>query len=62
MYFEINKLTSPINTINAYGDYAHAVTSVSISTSIGFSFGFSDVSSKYDSMNTAQAYWSGLNW
>ncbi len=72
MYFEINKLTSPINTINAYGDYAHAVTSVGISTSIGFSFGFSgvgigitfspDVSSKYDSMNTAQAYWSGLNW
>ncbi len=72
MYFEINKLTSPINTINAYGDYAHAVTSVGISTSIGFSFGLSgvgigitfspSVSSKFDSMNTAQAYWDGLNW
>lgn len=72
MYFEINKLTSPINTINAYGDYAHAVKSVSIDTSIGFSFGntgvgvgitFSpSVETKFDTMNTAQAYWSGLNW
>lgn len=72
MYFEINKLTSPINTINAYGDYAHAIKSVSISTSINFSFGTSDkgigitftpsVSNKFDSMDTAQAYWSGLNW
>lgn len=72
LYFEINKLTTPINTINAYGDYAHAVKSVSISTSIGFSFGKSgngisitftpSVSNKFDSMDTAQAYWSGLNW
>lgn len=72
LYFEINKLTTPINTINAYGDYAHAIKTVSVETSIGFEFGLDSVgvgitftpsvSTKYDTMATAQAYWDGLNW
>lgn len=69
MYFDINKLTSPINTINAYGDYAHAIKSVSIETSLGFSFdsGFGitftpQVKTSYDEMNTAQAYLDNINW
>ena len=60
-----------IYVLNAYGDYAHAKKSVTVSASIDFGFNglpsvgisFSpSIVSSYDSMNTAQAYWEGLNW
>lgn len=72
MYFEINKLTSPINTINAYGDYAHAIKSIDLNFVWGFTIGSGGAgvgitieasnSTKFDHIDVAQAYWNELNW
>lgn len=70
MYFEVQKLTTnTITTLNAYGDYKHAITdvnanisfSVGLPPSVGISIGPEFVD-KYDSISTAQATWSGLLW
>lgn len=72
LYYDINKVTSPVHVIDAYGDYAHAVKKVAIDVAFNFGFDGSKPSvgisftpslvSSYDEMNTAHAYWDGLNW
>lgn len=73
MYFEVQKLTSAnIITLNAYGDYKHAQQTVDSSVSNTFSVGTSGISfdvststtvkNSYDSISTAQATWSNINW
>ena len=73
MYFEVQKLTNtPIITLNAYGDYAHAQKKVSSSVGYGVSIGNTGISfgvsvtpsvvESFDSMSTAQATLSGLYW
>lgn len=68
MYFDVGKNTSlTINTLNAYGDYKHLIGSKShVSTSIsidlaGISVGAS-FESYYDSISTAQATLTNINW
>lgn len=73
MYFDVQKLLSTtIKTLNAYGDYKHAIITVNSSVSSGFSVGTSGINfdvgvsntleESYDSINTAQATWSNLGW
>lgn len=73
MYFDVQKLTSvTIKTLNAYGDYKHAQRKVDSTVGGQISIGTSginfDVSvsaavvESYDSITTAQATWSGINW
>lgn len=69
MYFTVNKTSNnAISVLNAYGNYRHATSNFS-NTTFSFSItAFGTISiggsydSKYDSMSTAQATWSGLNW
>lgn len=73
MYFDVQKLMDiTIITLNAYGDYKHAQKQVS--ASVGLNVGYEDGSfqfgaslsltivESYDSINTAQATWSGISW
>lgn len=73
MYFEVQKLTAvKIYTLNAYGDYKHAIRTVTSSVSSSISIGTSGLNfdtsyqetygESYDSIDTAQATWSGLKW
>lgn len=74
LYFEVGKRKNNVklNVINAYGNYKHAQKSVNYSTSLGFSVGPGGISfgpsvsptivESYDSMSTAQATLSGINW
>lgn len=72
MYYNINKITSPIHVIDAYADYAHATKKVDLNTAFNFGFdgnnlnagiSFSpSIETSYDEMNTAHTSWDGLNW
>ena len=67
LYFSVQKnTTSTITQLNAYGDFAHAMTTVSLNDaynnhSINRSGIYlnSNISSYYDSINTAKAVWTG---
>lgn len=67
MYFSVVKnTTSTITQLNAYGDFAHAMTTVSLSNaynnhliSRGGLVLNSNISSYYDSIDTAKAVWTG---
>lgn len=68
MYFTVEKTNNNnITVLNAYGNYRHA-TSVFPNTSFSFSINLGYISiggsynSYYDSISTAQATWTGLNW
>lgn len=69
MYFEVEKNTKDkISVLNAYGDYKHLQgdatnTSYSISFDMGGGISVSNgIASKFDSINTAQATLTGINW
>lgn len=69
MYFEVDKnTTDTINVLNAYGNYRHGKgnftasgvsVGVSISYFIGLSVNFED---SFDTISTAQATYTGINW
>lgn len=69
MYFNVDKSSSnTINVLNAYGNYRHATSNFTNTT---FSFSITALGiisiggsydNKYDSISTAQATWTGLNW
>ena len=73
IYYEINPSTSPIKTLNAYADYAHGTKTITIDPTlslgldsqgkIGASITLTaDYVEKFDSMATAQAALTGINW
>lgn len=73
IYYEINPSTSPIKTLNAYADYAHGTKTISIDPTvtlgldsqgkIGASITFTGTyGDKFDSMVTAHAALTGINW
>lgn len=67
MYFDVVKnTTSTITQLNAYGDFAHAMQTVSLDTAYnnhsinrGGIYLNSTISSYYSSLDTAQAIWTG---
>lgn len=66
-YYDVNKEVSNVTYMIAYGDYAHATQTVTAGQSNGFwvdQGGIDldeDIEDYYDSMNSANATWSG-NW
>ena len=68
MYFTVEKTdNNTITVLNAYGNYRHATssfpnTSFSFSINLGYISIGGSYSSYYDSISTAQATWTGLNW
>lgn len=76
MYFDVQKLTGDtLTTLNAYGDYKHAQRYVDSSVSGGVSIGIGSthgisfnasvtatIKESYDSMSTAQATLTNINW
>ena len=64
-YYDVNKKYSPVTYMIAYGDYAHAVKTISAGNSDGFwvdqgGIDFDDaIEDYYDTINSANATWSG---
>ena len=63
-YYNVSKANGTVYSMSAYGDYAHAISSVTSGQASGYTVGMGiglpyTISSYYDSIATAEATWSG---
>lgn len=67
LYFDVGKKISNVTSMKAYGDYKHAIKTTNSVEANSYNINggginlFSSVMSKYDSINTSVAQWTG-NW